>query len=202
MRVRAQSGAGRTHVSLDTPVGSVDIGLALAGTHNAFNAGAAAAAAIAAGASLDAIREGLASVRPARGRLESKRGPRGAEIIDDTYTPTPPRSGPGSRCSVARPAPRWLVLGDMAELGPDGASLHAEAGCDARRHGVERLLVVGELSVEAARTFGAGATHFPDCAALVERLRDELPDRATVLVKGSRSMAMERVVEAIAQEVR
>ena len=88
----------------------------------------------------------------------------------------------------------------MAELGPDGASLHAQAGCDARRHGVERLLAVGELSAEAARTFGAGATHFPDRAALVDLLRDELPDGATVLVKGSRSMAMERVVEAVARE--
>ena len=202
VRVRTQSAAPRSRVSLDTPVGSVEIDLALAGTHNAFNAGAAAAAAIAAGAGLDAIREGLASVRPAKGRLESKRGPRGAEIIDDTYNANPVSLQAGLRVLGAKPAPRWLVLGDMAELGPEAASLHAEAGCDARRHGVERLLAVGELCAEAARTFGAGATHFPDCAALVDRLRHELPDGATVLVKGSRSMAMERVVEAIAREAR
>ena len=202
VRVRAHSGAGRTHVSLHTPAGSAEIDLALAGVHNAFNAGAAAAAAIAAGADLDAIREGLASVRPAKGRLESKCGLRGAEILDDTYNANPASLLAGLRVLGAKPAPRWLVLGDMAELGPDGASLHAQAGCDARRHGVERLLAVGELSAEAARTFGAGATHFPDCAALVDLLRDELPDGATVLVKGSRSMAMERVVEAIAREAR
>ena len=202
VRVRVRPGAGPTHVSLDTPVGSVEIVLALAGTHNAFNAGAAAAAAIAAGAGLDAIREGLACVRPEKGRLESKRGPRGAEIIDDTYNANPVSLRAGLRVLGAKPGPRWLVLGDMAELGPEGASLHAQAGCDARRHGVQRLLVVGELSVEAARAFGDGATHFPDCAALVDRLRDELPDGATVLVKGSRSMAMERVVEAIAREAR
>ena len=202
VRVRVRPGAGPTHVSLDTPVGRVEIDLALAGAHNAFNAGAAAAAAIAAGAGLDAIREGLACVRPEKGRLESKRGPRGAEIIDDTYNANPVSLRAGLRVLGAKPAPRWLVLGDMAELGPEGASLHAQAGCDARRHGVERLLVVGELSVEAVRTFGAGATHFPDCAALVHQLRDELPDGATVLVKGSRSMAMERVVEAIARGVR
>ena len=100
---------------------------------------------------------------------------------------------------ATRPAPRWLVLGDMAELGPDGASLHADAGRCARRHGVERLLAIGELSAEAARAFGGGATHFEDRAALVERLREELPEGATVLVKGSRSMAMERVVDAIAE---
>ncbi len=202
VRVRARSDAGRTHVVLDTPVGSMEIDLALAGMHNAHNAGAAAAAAIAAGAGLDAIRDGLAAVRPARGRLESKRGLRGAEIIDDTYNANPTSLLAGLQVLGAKPAPRWLVLGDMAELGPEGASLHAQAGCDARRHGVERLLAIGALSAEAVRTFGAGATHFPHCAALADRLRRELPDGATVLVKGSRSMAMERVVEAIAREGR
>lgn len=200
VRVHAPSGGGRKRVALDTPSGGLEIRLALPGVHNAFNAGAAAAAAIAAGAGLDAIREGLAAVRPAKGRLESKRGPRGAEIIDDTYNANPGSLQAGLRVLGAKPAPRWLVLGDMAELGPDGANLHAEAGHHARSHGVERLLVIGELSVETARAFGDGATHFADCAALVDRLRDELPDGATVLVKGSRSMAMERVVEALAQE--
>ena len=199
VRVRATTGEGFDRVSLDTPAGSVDLDLALPGVHNAFNAGAAAAAAIAAGAGLGAIREGLAAVRPAKGRLESKRGPRGAEILDDTYNANPASLRAGLRVLGAKPTPRWLVLGDMAELGPDGASLHAEAGRHAKCHGVDRLMVVGELSVEAARAFGDGATHFADCAALIDRLRDELPDGATVLVKGSRSMAMERVVEAIAQ---
>lgn len=199
VRVRSESCATGRRVSLDTPAGEVAIELALPGAHNALNAGAAAAAAIAAGASLDAVRDGLAAVRPAKGRLESKRGPRGAEIIDDTYNANPASLQAGLRVLAAKPAPRWLVLGDMAELGVDGASLHAEAGRRARRHGVERLLVVGELGVEAARAFGGGATHFEDRAALVERLREELPDGATVLVKGSRSMAMERVVDAIAE---
>ena len=189
-------------VSLDTPVGVVEVELALPGAHNALNAGAAAAAAVAAGAGRDAVRDGLAAVRPAKGRLESKRGPRGAEIIDDTYNANPASLRAGLGVLGAKPSPRWLVLGDMAELGPDAASLHADAGRCARRHGVERLLVVGELSVEAARAFGGGATHFEDCAELVERLREELPDGATVLVKGSRSMAMERVVDAITERAR
>ena len=202
VRVRTACEGGRNSVSLETPSGTLELDLALPGVHNALNAGAAAAAAIAAGAGLDAIRGGLATVRPASGRLESKCGPRGAEIIDDTYNANPVSLQAGLRVLGAKPAPRWLVLGDMAELGPEAASLHAEAGRHARRHGVERLLLVGELSAEAARTFGHGATHFPDCAALVERLRDELPDGATVLVKGSRSMAMERVVEAMARGAR
>ena len=198
VRVRTVCGDAGQYVSLDTPAGEVGIDLGIPGAHNAFNAGAAAAAAIAAGASLDAIRDGLATVRPAKGRLQSKRGPRGTEIIDDTYNANPASLQAGLRVLGAKPAPRWLVLGDMAELGPEGASLHAEAGHCARRHGVERLLVIGELGVEAARAFGDGATHFTDCAALIDRFRDELPDGATVLVKGSRSMAMERVVEAVA----
>ena len=186
-------------MALDTPVGEVKVDLALPGAHNALNAAAAAAAAIVAGADRDAIRDGLAGVRPAKGRLESKRGPRGAEIIDDTYNANPTSLQAGLGVLGAKPAPRWLVLGDMAELGPEAADLHAAAGRCARHHGVERLLAVGMLSVEAARTFGRGATHFEDCTALVERLREELPDGATVLVKGSRSMAMERVVDAIAE---
>lgn len=199
VRVRAAHDPGPGRVSLDTPVGVVEIELALSGAHNALNAGAAAAAAIAAGADRDAVRDGLAAVRPAKGRLESKRGPRGTEIIDDTYNANPASLRAGLGVLGARPSPRWLVLGDMAELGPEGPSLHADAGRCARRHGVERLLVVGELSVEAARAFGGGATHFEECAELVERLRKELPDGATVLIKGSRSMAMERVVDAIAE---
>ena len=200
VRVRAAPGAGgRTRLSLDTPAGPLDVDLALPGAHNALNAGAAAAAALAAGADLDAIREGLAAMRSVKGRLESKCGPRGTEIIDDTYNANPASLRAGLGVLGAKPAPRWLVLGDMAELGPGAAALHAGAGRDARRHGVERLLATGDLSREAARAFGEGAVHFESRAALIDRLRDELPEGATVLVKGSRSMAMERVVEAIAE---
>ena len=199
VRVRAATGEGPKRTALDTPIGDMEVDLALPGAHNALNAAAAAAAAIAAGADRDAIRDGLASVRPAKGRLESKRGPRGAEIIDDTYNANPTSLQAGLGVLGAKPAPRWLVLGDMAELGPGAADLHAAAGRCARHHGVERLLAIGKLSAEAARAFGRGATHFEDCVALVERLREELPDGATVLVKGSRSMALERVVDAIAE---
>ena len=187
---------------LDTPAGTLEVDLPLPGAHNALNAAAAAAAATAADADPAAIREGLAAVRPVKGRLESRRGPRNTEIIDDTYNANPVSLRAGLGVLGAKPAPRWLVLGDMGELGAGGAALHAGAGRDAKRHGVERLLVTGELSREAARAFGEGAACFEDCAALVDRLRDELPAGATVLVKGSRSMAMERVVEALVEEGR
>ena len=199
VRVRAVFGGGCNPIAIDTPGGALEVDLPLPGMHNALNAAAAAAAAIAANADPAAIREGLAAMRPVKGRLESKRGPRGTEIIDDTYNANPVSLRAGLGVLGTKPAPRWLVLGDMAELGPGGAALHAGAGRDARRHGVERLFVTGELSREAARAFGEGAACFDDCAALIDRLRDELPAGATVLVKGSRSMAMERVVEAIAE---
>ena len=202
VRVRAERGSDGPVVSLDTPAGSVQIDSSLPGAHNALNAGAAAAAAIAVDAGVDAIRAGLANVQPAKGRLHSRPGPRSAEVIDDTYNANPESLRAGLAVLCEKPAPRWLVLGDMAELGPDAATLHAGAGRDARRHGVERLFVTGELSVEAARAFGDGATHFEDCTALIDRLRDELPEGATVLVKGSRSMAMERVVDALVDEER
>ena len=207
VRVRAASGAGGdpaggNPILLDTPAGTLEVDLPLPGAHNALNAAAAAAAAIAADAGPAAIREGLAAVRPVKGRLESRRGPRNTEIIDDTYNANPVSLRAGLGVLGAKPAPRWLVLGDMGELGAGGAALHAGAGRDAKRHGVERLLVTGELSREAARAFGEGAACFEDCAALVDRLRDELPAGATVLVKGSRSMAMERVVEALVEEGR
>ena len=146
--------------------------------------------------------EGLAAVRPAKGRLQSRPGRRRAEVIDDTYNANPESLRAGLAVLCAKPAPRWLVLGDMAELGPEAAAFHAGAGREARRHGVERLLATGSLAVEAAHAFGGGATHFEDCRALVERLREELPEGATVLVKGSRSMAMERVVDALVEEER
>ena len=202
VRVRATPGAGGNPIVLDTPAGTLEVDLPLPGAHNALNAAAAAAAAIAADADPAAIREGLVAVRPVKGRLESKRGPRNTEIIDDTYNANPVSLRAGLGVLGAKPAPRWLVLGDMGELGSGGAALHAGAGRDAKRHGVERLLVTGELSREAARAFGEGAACFEDCAALADRLRDELPAGATVLVKGSRSMAMERVVEALVGEGR
>ena len=197
VRVGARHGGADQGVVLDTPAGGVKVDVPLPGVHNALNAGAAAAAAIAVGVGVDAIREGLEAVRPAKGRLQSRSGPRSVEVIDDTYNANPASLRAGLAVLGAKPAPRWLVLGDMAELGPDAAALHADAGHAARRYGVERLLVTGSLSVEAAQAFGDGATHFDDCGALINQLRDELPGRATVLVKGSRSMAMERVVDAL-----
>ncbi|HSS63903.1 MAG TPA: UDP-N-acetylmuramoyl-tripeptide--D-alanyl-D-alanine ligase [Gammaproteobacteria bacterium] len=182
---------------IQSPVGRFEARIAFPGKHNGVNALGAAAAAIAVGASAEDIRLGLESARPVSGRLELKRGPGGAAIIDDTYNANPHSLKAGLEVLADQPEQRWLVLGDMAELGSDAARYHEEAGRMARELGVDRLYTVGELSRLAAERFGRHALHFDSQDGLIAALRSELNGNAAVLVKGSRSMGMERVVAAL-----
>jgi UDP-N-acetylmuramoyl-tripeptide--D-alanyl-D-alanine ligase len=190
----AESGGS---LSIRSSVGSFEVCIAFVGRHNGANALGAAAAAIAAGASMEDIRLGLESARPVSGRLEMKRGTDGAAIIDDSYNANPQSLKAGLEVLTSHTGQRWLVLGDMAELGSDAVDYHQQAGRMARELGVDRLYTVGKLSRLAAERFGANALHFDSKEALIEALRSALPIDATVLVKGSRSMAMERVVSAL-----
>jgi UDP-N-acetylmuramoyl-tripeptide--D-alanyl-D-alanine ligase len=185
---------------LSTPLGETLVDLQLPGRHNAMNALAAAAAAIAAEAELDAVREGLEAVSSVAGRLRRVTGSGGLEVLDDSYNANPASLSAGLAVLAESAAPRWLVLGDMAELGRAGSELHREAGEQARRLGVERLFAFGPQSMETADAFGAGAGHFLDMGELLDALRSALSQcsRAPcVLIKGSRSMGMERVVTAL-----
>jgi UDP-N-acetylmuramoyl-tripeptide--D-alanyl-D-alanine ligase len=121
----------------------------------------------------------------------------GAALIDDTYNANPASLHAAVEVLAAEPGTRLLVLGDMAELGAEGGALHAAAGREAREAGVDALLAVGPLSRQSADAFGSGAMHFDDVDALVAALKPLLGGDVTVLVKGSRSMRMERVVEAL-----
>ncbi len=190
----AESGSS---LRIRSPVGSFEVRIAFAGRHNGANALGAAAAAIAVGASTEDIRLGLESARPVSGRLEMKRGTGGAAIIDDSYNANPQSLKAGLEVLTVQAGQRWLVLGDMAELGSDAVRYHQQAGRMARELGVDRLYTLGKLSRLAAERFGADALHFDSQEALIEALRSALPVDATVLVKGSRSMAMERVVSAL-----
>lgn len=192
---------------LATPAGEAAVGLALSGRHNVMNALAAAAAAHAAGVGLAEIVCGLESMRAVDGRLQLKRGIGESRIIDDTYN-----ANPGSMKAAlevlamsAADGERILVLGDMGELGDAGQALHEQVGREARACGVTRLYAVGVLARAAAAVFGQGAAHFATQEALIAALRADvaaLPNgAATVLVKGSRSMRMERVVEALLADV-
>ena len=171
--------------------------LALPGRHNIANALAAAAMAHAVGVGLDDIVAGLAAVSPVAGRLQSRPLPSGAALIDDSYNANPASTFAAIAALAQRPAPRWLVLGDMRELGPEADALHADVGRRAREAGLEHLVAVGEHSRAAVAAFGKGGEHYADQPSLIAALAPRLGAGATVLVKGSRGSRMDRVVAAL-----
>jgi UDP-N-acetylmuramoyl-tripeptide--D-alanyl-D-alanine ligase len=183
---------------LRTPAGVLDVTLPLPGPHNALNAACAAAAAFAAGAGADDVVAGLAGVRNVAGRLQVLATKSGARLIDDSYNANPASMDAAIACLAALPAPRWLVVGDMAELGADREGPHAAVGARARAAGIARLFATGPLSRAAVEAFGPGGAWYPDVDALVAALAAELDPSVTVLVKASRSARMERVAEALA----
>jgi UDP-N-acetylmuramoyl-tripeptide--D-alanyl-D-alanine ligase len=194
---RWQGDIDASDMQLSTPHGSVDTRIALPGRHNVMNALAAAAAALAAGIDVEVIAAGLSDVQPVKGRWQSLPGIAGARIINDTYNANPGSLEAGLALLSTAAGEPWLVLGDMGELGDTGRQLHETMGKAARRAGVQRLFALGELAGLAAETFGDGASAFADVDALISALRGALHADVTVLVKGSRAMRMERVVEAL-----
>lgn len=185
---------------IDYQGASTTLTLPLPGRHNAMNALAAAAAAIAVGASLADIATGLATVEPSSGRLEFKPGIGGVQLIDDTYNANPGSLGAGLSvlCDNAQ-AGTWCVLGDMRELGEDSATLHREMGASARQTGVGQLLAIGEFAAETVSGFGPGGRLFDSLDALLHYLKTQLQVGDRVLVKGSRGARMERVVAALVE---
>ena len=190
-------GGFETSFSMTTPVGSAQTVIHLAGEHNVLNALGAAAAAYAAGADLDAIVRGLASMRPVSGRLELKDALHGARLIDDSYNANPGSLRAGIVSLASLPGEHWLVLGEMAELGPGASQLHAEIGAFARQSGVQRLLAVGAEARHAVESFGPGASWFANPDELIATARHELKPGVTVLIKGSRVNRLERVAAAL-----
>lgn len=176
---------------------SVPVSLPLAGIHNVRNACAAAAIAHAVEIDLDTIRAGLESVDPVGGRLEPLRGIHGATLFDDSYNANPISVVAAAEFVASLPGESWLVLGDMKELGDDAALLHREVGEAARASGVNRLFAFGDLASNAAEGFGENASWYTSIDALVDELSSALSADVSVLVKGSRSMRMERVVDAL-----
>jgi len=187
----------RTTFELATPAGRRTIELALAGEHNVMNALAATAAAMAAGAGLDAVQGGLQSMRAVSGRLEMKPALGGARLIDDAYNANPGSLRVGLRALAQVPGERWFVLGEMAELGEEGPRLHAEMGALARECGVTRLLALGTGSLPAVEAFGVGATWHANADELIAALLADLREGVTIYVKGSRVNRLERVAGAL-----
>jgi UDP-N-acetylmuramoyl-tripeptide--D-alanyl-D-alanine ligase len=183
-------------LTLHTPAGSTGTTLRQAGLHNVRNALAAAACAMAAGAPLAAVAHGIASFMPVAGRsqlLPLQRGGQAVSLIDDSYNANPDSVLAAIQVLAGLPGPRWLVLGDMGEVGNAGPRLHAEVGAAARAAGIEQFWAVGALCAQAG-----AHRHFSSVADLVAAL-PQAEAAASVLVKGSRFMKMEHVVQALQQ---
>ena len=193
-----QGGSAAWALVLHTPAGSAHTTLHQAGRHNLHNALAATAAALAAGAPLAAVARGLADFRPVTGRTQTlalRLGGRAVTLVDDSYNANPDSVLAAIDVLATLPAPRWLVLGDMGEVGEQGPAFHAEVGAHARRLGIDQVWTAGTLSAHVG-----GQRHFDTVAALLQALGDEFggaPRAASVLVKGSRFMKMEQVVQAL-----
>jgi UDP-N-acetylmuramoyl-tripeptide--D-alanyl-D-alanine ligase len=188
------AGAGSL-MSVVTPRSRYVVRLQVPGLHNVRNALASAAAAYAAGIDPIHVSEGLARYGGTYGRLQRRAARRGATLIDDTYNANPDSVRAAIAVLAAEPGRRVLVLGDMGELGARAAQLHSEVGAAAREAGIDHLLTLGELSQAATTSFGVGARHFQELDVLCAALDQLLAPGTTILVKGSRFMRMERVIE-------
>jgi len=194
-----------TYSPLQNASQSLNFTLQVAGLHNVSNALAAAACALAAGVSTASVEGGLSAFKPVKGRsraLTLQWQGRALTVVDDTYNANPDSVRAAIEVLAALPAPRLLVLGDMGEVGDSGPAFHAEVGSYALHLGIERLWALGQQTPSTVAAYPSGqaahqAQHFEDLAPLLEALRRLLPQVQSVLVKGSRFMRMERVVQAI-----
>lgn len=187
-----------TEFTLQTPTGSVDVLLPLPGRHNIANALAAAALSMSVGATLDAIKTGLANLQAVPGRLFPIQLAENQLLLDDSYNANVGSMTAAVQVLAEMPGYRVLVVGDMAELGADSDACHVQVGEAAKAAGIDRVLSVGKQSHAISTASGAGE-YFADKSALITRLKSLIAEQQviTILVKGSRSAAMEEVVRAL-----
>jgi UDP-N-acetylmuramoyl-tripeptide--D-alanyl-D-alanine ligase len=176
---------------------TLPVKLKLLGRHNQMNALAATAAALALGISLETVRQGLESLQAVKGRLNPKQGRHDGLVVDDTYNANPTSTAAAVDVLAGLGGKKILVLGDMGELGDTGVQLHAAIGQQAAAAGIDAVYTLGVLSAEASRAFGQRGHAFTDLDVLLAALEQDLSVGTSVLVKGSRSSRMERVVEAL-----
>jgi UDP-N-acetylmuramoyl-tripeptide--D-alanyl-D-alanine ligase len=206
------------HVQVQIETDSIEVQLNTLGSHNARNALAASAVAVAAGISLETIKQGLESFSPVNGRMQAKKIDPNHTLIDDSYNANPDSVRAAIDALKQSGNISWLVLGDMGEVGNQGPEFHREVGAYAAEQGVTKLFALGEQCQFAIKGFNdiqknrvttASAKHFSEMDSLITQLRDALHAQSTgsnehlnILVKGSRFMRMERVVQALLEEAK
>ena len=183
-------------LEIHTPAGTAPVALHMAGEHNVRNALAAAACALAAGAPLTAISQGLEQFRAVKGRSELKRDAQGRVLIDDSYNANPDSVRAAIDVLAGMRGAGWLIVGDMGEVGNNGPAFHREVGAYAAERGIAHVWTAGTAARDIAAAYGPAARAFDTTAALIAALNDK-PDAAQTLVKGSRFMKMEQVVAAL-----
>ena len=188
---------GRVQFILVTPKGEIAIQLALPGRHNLLNALAAAAVANQVGASLPAIKAGLEKMQDVPGRLAIVKSKTGASIIDDTYNANPRSVAVALQLLAHYPGRHVFVMGDMGELGDKAEYYHRQIGELAKELGIETVYTCGELATLTAQAFGSSGKHYSSQEDLIQALRPLLQKDVTLLIKGSRSAQMEKVVAAL-----
>ena len=201
VQARWQHGPQGNQVAIETESGSMQVHIALLGTHSVMNALAATATALALDVSLSHIKAGLETMQPVPGRLQLKAGYHGSRVIDDTYNANPASLAAALNALKDFPGKHLLALGEMAELGPEAEAIHSAAGRQALERGVDDLYALGKLAAAAAGVFGS-ARVFDSHDAIVAALKKELDNDVTLLVKGSRRSHMERVVVALTEPER
>ena len=205
------------HVQVQAEQGSIEIYLKTLGSHNVRNALAASAVALAAGVSLEKIKQGLESFSPVNGRMQAKKLDPNHTLIDDSYNANPDSVRAAIDALKQSGNLSWLVLGDMGEVGDQGPEFHREVGAYAAEQGITKLFALGaqcELAVQGfvdAKKNGdsVSAIHFSDMDSLISQVRDAFYAQSSgsnqhlnILVKGSRFMRMERVVQALLEEAK
>jgi len=186
--------------TLHMPDSELQIALPLFGAHNVLHACAAAAIASSLGIDEGQIKRGLETAEPLAGRLQPVHSRSGDTLYDDSYNANPVSVVAAGKFLAAQPGDSWLVLGDMAELGDDAEELHASVGADLKKAGIDHVVATGVLCRHTIDTFGTGGTWFASQDELIAYLRATLDGSGNVLVKGSRSMGMESVVQALRDE--
>ncbi len=192
------SGFGGT-LEVTCAQGSASIDLQVPGDHNARNALAAIACALAVNVDLRIAASALSGFAGVKGRLQRVSALHGALFIDDTYNANPDSTRAALDVLTRQTGHKYFVLGDMGELGGDAPAMHAQTGLAAREAGVERLFGLGELSREAVKAFGTGGIYYERIEELLADVENALAPGVTVLVKGSRAMQMDRVVKSLSE---